>query len=732
MLQFMKNKIFIPLLIVSALIAFFSFRYVNSGTGSDERRSLILKTVMQTIKEGHYSPREVNDSFSAKVYHRILERLDYEKIFFTQEDVDQLKKNEFQIDDQINVGSVEFFNQVDGMFTKNIDKAEKLYQDILKKPFVFNTDDSIKFSYEKQVYAANDKELRNRWYQHLKFRVLSRYVDMKKDQEKKVADKDTSLKICKTDTELEVDARTAIKKNYDSYFKRLRKLDANERFSAFFINCITDAEDPHTEYFPPRDKQRFDEAMSGSFFGIGAALKDEEGKIKISSIITGSPCWKQGELKAGDEIIKVAQPAAEPVDIQGYEIDDVVQLIRGKEGTVVRLTVKKIDGSTKVIPITRGKVELEETFAKSAIINSADGPVGYIYLREFYADFQHPNGRRCSKDVAEEVAKLKNAGVKGIILDLRENGGGSLNDVVDMAGLFIDKGPIVQVKSNDVAPMTLSDKIEGALYDGPLAIMVNSNSASASEIMAAAMQDYKRAIIVGATTFGKGTVQKVVSLDEMLDPLTRMKMHQGDNTTNSGQPTAESSIGALKITMQKFYRINGGSTQLKGVTPDITLPDYQDMSSGERKDKSALPWDEIPAAQYSPVGNVGSIPDIATMSTKRVAANPIFNLVKDNAVRIKKQEEESAYSLNEVKFRKQTEEANGISKKLEDLQKNQAQLTITNPKEDLKRISVDSVSMKRNEDWMKYLKKDVYLAETVSIINDMSKYSMTVVNPAKK
>ncbi|MEI8278484.1 MAG: carboxy terminal-processing peptidase [Bacteroidota bacterium] len=720
----MKNKILIPLLVVGALITFFSFRYVNSGTSSAERKSLIIKTIMQTIKDGHYSARDINDSFSSKVYHRVLDRIDYEKLFFTQKDIDELKKYEFSLDDEINSGSIEFYEKMNGMAVSNLARAEKFYKEILDKPFSFDTDDSIQLSSDKLTFATDESALNARWYQHLKFRVLGKYVDLKKEQEKRIQDKDTSLKKIKTDAELETDARASIRKNNDSYFKRWHKIDENERFSIFYVECITNTEDPHTEYFPPQDKKRFDEMMSGAFFGIGAQLKsDDDGKVKIVSIITGSPCWKQGELKAGDEIVKVAQALGEPVDVQGFDIEDVVKLIRGEENTVVRLTVKRMDGSSKIIPIKRGKVETEETFAKSAIVNSKDGPVGYIYLREFYNDFQHANGRRCAKDVSDEVQKLKNAGVTGIVLDLRENGGGSLSDVVDMVGLFVGKGPVVQVKSNDAAPMTLSARNDAVLYDGPLAIMVNGNSASASEILAAAMQDYKRAVIVGATTYGKGTVQKVVSLDEFVDPLTRMKM----------QSNNEGPIGALKITIQKFYRINGGSTQLKGVTPDVALPDYQDLSMGERHDKSALQWDEIAPAAYTPSNPPINYNNIVQMSNARVANNPIFNLIKENATRIKKQEEDGTFSLNEAKYRKEVEEANSTSKKLEEMQKKQDMLTIVNPKEDMSRINTDSSTVKKNEDWMKYLKKDIYIAETVNIINDLSKTRMTLnMNTDKK
>jgi carboxyl-terminal processing protease len=716
MLRFMKNKILIPLLILGALATFFSFRYSGAAENDKDRKKIVLETVMAALRQSHFAPRAVDDTLSYRVYHKILDNLDYDKKFFSQQDIAVLSQYEYKIDDEINEGSTDFFDKLNEIFSKRIDNAEGYYKDILSRPFTFNGNDSIQLNGEKISYAADDNQLKERWNQYLKYRVLSKYVDLKKEQGKAKDTKDKASSKFKSDSELEKEARESVAKNQASYFKRLRKINDNDRF-AIFMNSITNSEDPHTDYFPPKDKQRFDEAMSGSFFGIGAQLKDEDGKIKVAAIITGSPSWKQGELKAGDEIIKVAQGSAEPEDIQGFDIDDAVQRIRGKKGSEVRLTVKRVDGSTKVIPIIRGEVMLEETFAKSAVIQGANGPVGYIYLPEFYADFNHVNGRRCAEDVALEVQKLKNAGVAGIILDLRNNGGGSLNDVVDMAGLFIDQGPIVQVKTSGAVAEKLSDRNRGTLYDGPLAIMVNQNSASASEIMAAAMQDYKRAIVVGSTTFGKGTVQRIISLDEMLgrgNPLSAV--------TGKGSTMGDSPIGALKITVQKFYRINGGSTQLKGVVPDVILPDpYQGIEMGERRDKAALKWDEIPAADFRPVSNPVNAAELNALSQRRVASNPAFGLMKESAQRIKDREKDNAYSLNEMAYRKELDEANATAKKMEELEKKATFLTIVNAKEDMANINRDSSTLTKNSDWLKNLKKDIYIAETVNIINDMIK-----------
>lgn len=716
MLRFMRNKILIPTLVIAALATFFSFRY-SAKDDAEKKNKLIIETIYKALENGHFSPREVDDSFSSNVYHQLLSRMDYDRRFFTQDDIDVLSAYEFKIDDEIKEGKTTFFKKFNELYQKRVDQTESYYKEILEKPFNFKKREQYVAADDDYPYPANEKELKERWRLYLKYRTLTQFTDLKKNQDERIADKDTSLKEIKTEDELEAEAREKISSSIEYYYKRMSKLDDEKKFT-IYANTITNVQDPHTDYFPPEDKERFDEMMSGSFFGIGARLMDKEGKITVTEIIAGSPCWKQGDLEAGDVIIKVAQGKEEPTDIQGYEIDDAVKLIRGPKGTEVRLTVKKANGANEVIPIIRGEVQIEETFARSAIINTEESKVGYIYLPSFYADFYKSGGRRCAEDVAIEVMKLKNAKVDGIILDLRYNGGGSLNDVVNMSGLFIDEGPVVQVKSSHSTPVTLEDRQPGVLYDGPLAIMVNEQSASASEILAAAMQDYKRAVIVGANTFGKGTVQKVISLDEYLKLTDKVAARSNDE-----------SIGNLKLTIQKFYRINGGSTQLKGVAPDIQLPDpYMFITVGERKHESALKWDEIEPAKYTAYDNAVDIKKLAALSQQRTSDNATFQLIKENAERIKKEEKDKAHSLKESEYQEEIAEAKAMSDKMEKLQERPAPYDIVNPKEDMAKINLDSTTIAKNDEWIKNLKKDVYLEETVNIINDMARMSVSVNN----
>lgn len=740
MLHFMKYKIGIPLLIIVALAAFFSFKYVNQDVSDvNGRRTLLLNTVMGVIQEAHFAPRPIDDTFSSRVFNKLIESSDYEKKIFTKEDLAQFAPYRYKIDDEIKGSSFEFYELYQQIYAKRTAQIEQFFKELIKSDFSFDGNEEIRLNPDKIDFAADDKALKERWRGYVKYRVLAKYMELKKAQEDEIHRRDTAKVnvdttkfVLQSKAELINTAKTKVELNLQKYFTKLKKLKEEDRF-AVYINAITLSEDPHTDFFPPQEKKNFDVQMSGEFFGIGAQLKMEEDKVKIASIVAGSPSWKQGELKANDEIIKIGQGAAEPEDIQGYELDEVVQKIRGEKDTEVRLTVRRMDGSIKVIPIIRGKVTLEETFAKSALIKTEKGKIGYIYLNEFYSNFNSADGRRSADDVAKEVAKLKEEGVKGIILDLRYNGGGSLNDVVDMAGVFVGPGPIVQVKTSDARPMILKSRND-VNYDGPFVIMVNQGSASASEILAAAMQDYKRAVIVGSPTFGKGTVQKQVPLDEVIDPIVKLKMD------NNKEPP----LGSLKLTIQKFYRINGGSTQLKGVTPDIILPDvYSEIEVGERKDKAALPYDEIKPAQLPSLPNTeigqkikmsgaadnvssiwaGSfdIQKLRSQSAKRVAANKSFDIIKENAKRLKKLDEENIVSLNETKYKKVQDDAAALSKKIEDVDKSVVLLDMDNLAVDKARIAADTATADRNKTFLRVLKKDITLAEAVNIIKDMQR-----------
>ncbi|GEP92178.1 carboxyl-terminal processing protease [Chitinophaga terrae (ex Kim and Jung 2007)] len=698
----MRLKVIIPVLLISISAGVLAFSKQGHKEDPPARYEVIMNLVGQMLKEGHYQPKPIDDKFSKEVFNKYLRSLDTEKKFFLKSDVVKLEPLSSHIDDELMGAPVDCFRSINALIKQRVAEAAAIYPEILAKPFDFSVNETVTLDPDKIDFPADEAARKESWRKVLKYRTLEKLTDLQEQREK---DKGKDSLKSKTDAELEVEARQKVKQLYDRYFERLKnRQNDNDRFN-LYVNAITTTMDPHTDYFPPDEKRAFEEQMAGKFYGIGAQLKEEGDKIKVVSIVTGSPSWKQGQLKANDVIQKVGQGNSEPVDITGYPVEDAVKLIRGKKGTPVTLTVKSVDGTTKAITIVRDEIVTEETFAKSAIINGQH-KIGYIYLPEFYADFNDRNGARSADDVAKEVAKLKAEKVDGIILDLRFNGGGSLQDVVQMAGLFIPEGPVVQVRSRGGEAVVLRDRDKNVQYDGPLAIMVNEYSASASEIMAAAMQDYKRAVIIGSPqTFGKGTVQRLFSLDDFY-------------------PVKDgSSLGALKLTQQKFYRANGGSTQLKGVTSDIVLPDpYYEVS--ERKDSDALVWDEIPRAAFTPWYNPVNTEVLKKNSEKRMAASPAFKLLNENLSTLKKLEKQDSYSLNIQTYKTEQKTNTAALKKYDAVNDKVKELSIVNIKSDIDKLGNDTTKLARNKDWLKARTKDIYLDEAVNVMNDLIAQSL--------
>jgi carboxyl-terminal processing protease len=663
---------------------------------------MLVRVILENLKNYHYAPVEIDDSFSVKAFNNYIDDIDPAKRFLLASDVHKLSVYKYQIDDESKNGTYNFFNESLTLIEQKQLDAQKIYRDLLAQKMVFDVDENVDFN-EKIPFAKDDSELRDRWSKYLKYNVMLRLVTSLDVQEKALEKSDTTVKQEPFDS-LEFKARQAVLKNHDEWFERLTKMQRKDRLN-MYVNALTKVFDPHTNYFPPADKENFDIRMSGKLEGIGAQLQEKDGYIRVTKIIPGSPSAIQGELKENDIILKVAQAAEEPVDIVDVRIDDAVKLIRGKKGTEVRLTVRKPDGSVKIIPIIRDVVQLEETYARSAIIADKDKkPVGYIYLPSFYADFSGEGGRSSWRDVKAEMEKLKTENVKGIILDLRNNGGGSLQDVVEMAGLFIKEGPIVQVKSRGEAPYIMKDNNRDVTWDGALVIMVNSFSASASEIMAAAMQDYKRAIILGAgPTHGKGTVQRFIGLNETL--------------RDRNAPD----LGSVKLTVQKFYRINGDATQLKGVEADINMPDnYTYIKTGEKEDATAMPFDRIEKTNYTiDPKYIKDLKKIQKKSVERTGRKDEMILLDENARRWQKQNERTVYNLNIQKYRAEEKSNSEINKKYESLFKPIEEMEIRFVPADEKQMLSDESRKSRFNDWKNNLKKDLYLHEALQIAEDL-------------
>jgi carboxyl-terminal processing protease len=673
----------------------------NEKTPSNVKKQVLLQVMTASLNSGHYQPMDFNNSFSEKTYKLYLDRTDPGKKFFLASDIKAFDKYKDKLDEEVNDGTYLFFDLVNTTILNRIKESEAYYKELLASPFEFEKDESYETDGDKTDYPGTAADMKESWRKYLKYQVLVRVNEMMDAQEKSKEKKD-SVVVEKTLAQMEVDARAKVLKSNDDLFKRLDKVTYDDRLSVY-LNTITSTYDPHTEYFPVKDKKNFDIMMSGQLEGIGAQLQEKDGFIKVSNIVPGSASYRQGQLKAGDIILKVAQGSGEPVDIVNMNIDDAVLLIRGKKGTEVRLTVKKVDGTTLVIPIVRDVVVLEETYAHSAILKTGK-KIGYIHLPSFYADFENPNGRFCAPDVKKELEKLKKENVEGIILDLRDNGGGSLQDVVKMVGLFIPKGPVVQVKQKQFPAKVLSDTDPSVTYDGPLVVMVNENSASASEIFAAAVQDYGRGIIIGSnTSFGKGTVQQFLNLDDYLLP-----------QFDSLKP-----LGSVKLTIQKFYRISGGSTQLRGVTPDIILPDLlKYYKYGEKELEYPMQWDEITPASYEKWGKY-DLASIKKKSMDRVSKNTLFNLADDEAKKLKQQYDNSVVSLNFNKYREERKKYTAEMKKYDDLTKEVSGIDLDIPKDDMDDINSDTLKVNKNKLWFKSLKKDIYLYEASSVIGDM-------------
>ena len=688
------------LLMLSAGI-FLTFRTLGT-TGKAEpptKYERILQSVGEMLKQGHYSPKDINDNFSKIVFKKFLEDLDPEKNILMQEDFVALKRHETRVDDEIKGAPVEFFTDAAKIFNKRIEEVAKEYKDILSKPFDFTVDENYITDPKKVDFAAGESQRREMWRKRLKYMVLDRYVELQDIQEK---NKGKAGFTAKSNSELEKEARDKVVKIMDRTFDRYRfKFNDDDKFS-IYVNAITNMMDPYTEFFPPIDKRYFDEQLSGQFFGIGASLIYEEGNIKVGSLLTGSPAWKSEQVDAGDIIMKVAQGNEQPVELTGYTIEDAVKLIRGKKGTEVKLTLKKKDGTLKTVSLIRDKIIQDETFARSTVVDEGTAKIGYIFLPEFYANFDDPTGSRSAVDVAKEVKKLKDQKVDGIDIDLRHNGGCSLYDVVQIAGLFIDQGPIVQVKDREGRPTVMRDKDGSVLYDGPLAVMVNEFSASASEIFAAAIQDYGRGVVIGSSsTYGKGTVQRSIGLDP-------------ENFLSNN-----SELGSLKLTLQKFYRINGGSTQLKGVVPDIVIPDkYEYLHFREKDNTNALPWDEITQAQYKKWEGGYDLQTIKNLSNARIANNPIFQGIKKNTQWLSEQNDKE-YSLQIDKFKKEQQIIRVAARQVDSLEKLKQPLNISFLPQDSARMSGDKDKAERYNQWLKNLKSDIYLDQAIKVVSDI-------------
>ena len=695
----LKRTVLPAVLIIFLGITLWAFKQNNRN--DDSKEQMLLTAIGTILEQKHYSPKPIDDNFSKQIFKKYLEALNPDKNIFLQSDKDYLKKYELTLDDEIHGAPLNFYPDASSIYLKRVDEVMQLYKGILSQPFDFAIKENINLDDDKASFPADENARKENWRKRLKYLTLDQYTDLLQQRNNKT--KDTTI-ANKTDAQLQQMAREKVQSILDRSFNRQKLLFTSAEQFNEFVNTITGLMDPHTEYLAPVENRGFEEELSGRFYGIGAQLKDDDGAIKIASLITGSPAWKSGQVQPNDEIIKVAQGKDAPVDVRGYAVTDVVKLIRGTKGTEVRITFRKADGTTQVVPLIRDEIVQDEQFARSAVINEGNKKVGYIFLPEFYVDFERPDGNRCSQDVANEIIKLKKENVQGIILDLRNNGGGSLPEVVNMVGLFIKSGPVVQVKDRDGKPHILNDNDTSVLYTGPLAVMVNEFSASASEIFAAAIQDYKRGIIVGSDTYGKGTVQRTLPLGKPLDLF-------------SGQ----TEYGTLKLTFEKFYRINGGSTQLKGVTPDVSFPDeYDYLKLREKDNPSALGWDKLEKADYDTYNSGINWSALEEKAQSHIKSDSAFNILIKNSQWLNDNVDKE-YSLNVDEYQKEQNIIKKTVKQDDSLAHLTAPMNIEPVTEDRAKYYSNSDSAKGNRylQWLKNTQKDIYIKETVTVVDDM-------------
>lgn len=698
-------------------VLFFAFRNINAVNSNEviTQQQRLLSAVTTLLEQQHYSPKKINDDFSRNIFKSYLEQLDGDKTIFTQADIASLKKMETTIDDEIKGAPLQFQPAVSAMYEKRVEETVNIYKSILATPFNYSVDESVQLEGERSNYTNDEAERKDRWRKKLKYYSLERFIDLQQEREK---NKDKEGYKILPDDSLEVQARTSVLKMMDRTFTRIKKTYTPEQRFNSFINVITNLMDPHTDYFPPAEKRSFDEKMSNQFYGIGAQLQQDDNGIKIASLVSGGPAWKSGAIVVGDIIIKVAQGNEAAVDVSGYATEDAVKLIRGNKGTTVKLTFKKQDGTTTTVTMIREKIEQDEGLARSAIVMRGTDKIGYIALPDFYANFEDKNGFRCSDDIAKEVTKLKHENVKGIVIDLRNNGGGSLVEVVKMVGLFIKTGPVVQVKERDgqVDQSTWRDNDESVLYDGPLTVMVNELSASASEIFAAAIQDYKRGVIIGSTsTYGKGTVQRPIPFGKPIDFYS--------NRTE---------YGAVGLTFQKFYRVNGGSTQLRGVVPDVVMPDaYEFLKIREKDNPNSLPWDAIPQAPYDAWVNAApnTLSTISKQQQERILADPNLNLLKDNLKWLSARVD-NPVSLQIDKFKLMQKQVLNTVEQNNNLLKLKNEMSVAAMEADKDKFynNPDKNKGIRYQEWLKSLRFDVQIEAGVKIIEEIAKSNQNTVH----
>ena len=675
------------LIITILSLTIFGFTLKKNKLSDPDKEKVLLEIVKYVVERGHYNSIELDDDFSVKIFDDFISKLDPQKRFFTGNDIRQLNRYKYKIDDQIKNYQLEFFEETYKTYNQRLRDAKLFVDKVFETDFDFSEDEFIDLNNDSIPFSFGKNQLFERWRKQIKYSVLD-IVTQKYSSD--------SLDF----NEIKTNAISTVNKNTNDFFDYANELDRDDWFSVF-VNSFVSQFDPHTFYFKPDDKEKFDVSISGKFDGIGARLSRADGNVKIVDVIIGGPVWRDKLLDVGDVILAVGQGDDELVSIYGMKLDDSIKLIKGPAGTIVTLRVKKIDGQIQDVKIKRDEVELEETFAKSTVISKNDNNYGYISLPKFYADFDNYKNRNSANDVKNEIIKLKNNGIQGLILDLRNNGGGSLQTVVEMTGLFIEKGPVVQVKSIGNRKKVLYDRDPQVYWDGPLVLLINEMSASASEIISAALQDYNRAIIIGSEkSFGKGTVQNIVDLNRFIS-----------NT--------DYDMGALKVTTDIFYRINGESVQLEGVQSDIIIPDsYMYIFNGERDEKNPIKWDKIGPATYTKWNKYSDkFNYVKDQINKKLDQNKLIDNIYDRAEWIRNQQNQKNVPLNIVEYKNYQKNQKQKASQFDNISKYQNELIFNLLKAEKPFINANRELFEARTKWHESLSKDIYIDQAVNALD---------------
>ncbi|GAA4782251.1 carboxy terminal-processing peptidase [Olivibacter ginsenosidimutans] len=659
--QEMLKKLFLALFVVAAVACSANPRVkLDEGAGAlrpNAKQELIAKDLVSLLEKAHYKKVPFNDSLSSVVFDLYLKGLDQGKNYFLQSDIDSFQPYRAVLLNDLKNGDLSSMFQIYNVYRKRFNEQLTYAIAQVDAAYDFTKDESFVYNREDLPWFKTESEAQANWKQRIKYDLLN-------------------LKLSSTGKEGE-DAknRKTIKERYQNLLSQVKTENNYDAFQ-IMMNAFTGSIDPHTNYFTPEDAQRFNENMARSFEGIGAQLTTDNEVVKIMRIVPGGPAFRDKTLKQDDRIIAVAQGNGEFVDVIGWRLGNVVSKIKGPKGTTVRLKVipagQELTSTPKIVSLVRDKIVDEEESAKKEIkeVKDSDGKtykIGVIKVPGFYLNFKemqagNPDYKSTTRDVRRILDTLKQDHVDGVIMDLRANGGGSLIEAVELTGLFIKSGPVVQVRDPNNRVEVNSDDDEGISWEGPLGVMIDRFSASASEIFAAAIQDYGRGVIIGNQSYGKGTVQSAVSMDNFISRADMLLLSARDKSNGAsaddGMPQGAPKFGQINFTTFKFYRINGSSTQHKGVTPDVEFPTvFPADKFGESSEKAALPWDQIKSSTFTPYADLSKIkPELIAKHNERMKTSTEYKYLLDDIATFKERENETSVSLQEAKLKKEREE----------------------------------------------------------------------------